>query len=61
MKIIKQGIPPEKRECIWKCYKCKTEVEYLVEESKVFSDFRDGDSYTVLCPTCKSIIYGKLK
>lgn len=56
MKVIKQGIDPATKEIRATCSNCKTEIEFLPHEARYSSDQRDGDFYSVDCPTCKRII-----
>ena len=55
MKIIKQGIDPEKKEIKERCYNCKTVFTY--NKTDVKPDFRDGDY--VICPNCGKFIAAK--
>jgi ribosomal protein S27E len=56
MKIIKQGIAPESVPLHGRCNHCRTEIEFLPMEAKYNSDQRDGDFYSIECPTCRRTI-----
>lgn len=56
MKVIKQGTDPSTQPIHATCSNCKTEVEFLPHEARYSSDQRDGDFYSVDCPTCNRTI-----
>lgn len=57
MRVIKQGVNPATVQLRGTCNNCRTEVEFSPIEAKFSSDQRDGDFYTVECPTCSKSIH----
>jgi hypothetical protein len=60
LKITKRGRLPD-RTLAGTCRNCRTEIECLPEDCEHTSDQRDGDFYTVKCPTCLQPIHPKKK
>lgn len=56
MKIIKKGIPPEKREYTGECSNCDTVFEFERGEARYTSDQRDGDFLQISCPVCSHTV-----
>ena len=56
MKIIKQGTNPESQPIRGTCNHCHTVIEFHPMEAKYTSDQRDGDFYSIECPTCNRTI-----
>lgn len=61
MRIIKPG--KVQTVMIGTCGKCKCEVECDIDETNHVNDYRDGDFYSIKCPTerCGLIIYLQFK
>jgi predicted RNA-binding Zn-ribbon protein involved in translation (DUF1610 family) len=59
--IIKEGTRPSEREWKFNCANCGTIFECLQGEGLFYSDQRDGDVLTYVCPTCDRTCYGRLK
>lgn len=53
MKIIKQGKLPEDKTYSGECNHCECEFEFQAKEAKYTTDQRDGDFYSIACPTCR--------
>ena len=53
IKVIKEGKKPEDAKMSGQCYNCKSVVECLCSDTKVFHDQRDGSTYSITCPVCK--------
>lgn len=53
MRIIRQGTIPEHRQIETTCNNCDTVFEFQPIEAKYNNDQRDGDFYSIACPTCK--------
>lgn len=53
MRIIQQGTNPASRPLTGSCNHCDTVIEFLPFEAKFHSDQRDGDFYSIECPTCR--------
>lgn len=52
MRIIKQGKNPQDRPFRSTCRYCRTEFEWLPSEATLVWDQRDGNFYSLDCPTC---------
>jgi hypothetical protein len=59
VEVLKEGKLPEEDTFEGTCSHCKCRVRCRRFEAEWHSDFRDGDYYTVKCPTkgCPSAIY----
>jgi len=53
VRIIKQGTIPENQPIQTDCNHCSTVFEFLPFEAQYNHDQRDGDYYSIACPTCK--------
>ena len=56
VKVIKQGIDPQKTVHTGRCIKCKTVVEFERHEAEDVND-RDGHALVVDCPNCSRKIW----
>lgn len=54
MKLIKQGQLPEDKIREIECRHCKSEYEITKKDCERVQDWRDGDFYWFICPTCKT-------
>ena len=63
MKIIKEGKLPEVETIRVTCRNCNCVFEFLVGEAKKTFDQRDGDYYTIACPTvgCSKMVIKSAK
>lgn len=52
MKILERGTPPEDRVYVSTCRNCKSKIEFLQSEGRIYYDPRDGNFIQVLCPVC---------
>lgn len=52
IKIIKAGVLPETRQYKCTCRYCGCEFSFTAADARYTHDQRDGDFYTVQCPTC---------
>ena len=59
MKVIKKGNPKKDTIMTGECRDCECIIECKRHEAKYTADQRDGDFYTVECPTegCGQLIY----
>lgn len=58
IEVIKQGVPPEERRVQGTCTNCKSELRWKASDGVHGADQRDGDYNMVLCPVCKSKVFG---
>jgi hypothetical protein len=52
VKIIVPGILPEEKIITGKCLNCKCSFTFNPPDAKLVLDTRDGDYYSIACPTC---------
>lgn len=59
MKITKMGILPEDKEVEMQCKHCGCVFQALQKEFKFVPDQRDGNFWTITCPTenCNETLY----
>lgn len=59
MKIVREGLKPDKQLYIHQCDKCKSIFTFTKSEIKFCSDYRDdcGHHYESKCPCCDSLVY----
>lgn len=55
--IIRAGKLPEDQWYDHHCGNCHTHFKFQKKELKVSSDQRDGTSYSITCPFCKSMCW----
>lgn len=51
VKILKAGHLPGDAVFSGKCTRCKCEIEFQAREATYNNDQRDGDYYSIICPT----------
>jgi hypothetical protein len=57
MEILRQGKLPEEKEYVGDCRRCNTQVRFKHSEGETHYSQHDGDSISVVCPLCKTLIY----
>jgi hypothetical protein len=55
--ITKPGrLPSEQTIATW-CRRCRCEFTFNPPDARYVNDQRDGDFYTIACPTCKAPVH----